>query len=239
MRKGFLLSLALTLALVLPAWAARPLVTDDFGTVDPGKYELETGYSAVTPKAAGSTTSNNYGVSFKRGFTSCFDLGIEAPYSATNPTGLGDAVLHAKYKALTIGEDEGLTARLDVKLTNGDSASGLGTGYTDYTLMAIYSKPIAGFKTHYNLSYTLVGVPSGAPEANITGYSAALEKELTAGIDAVGEYYGTTMPGVSSNNVQVGGRWQALEAVRFDAGYSLALDDNSDNVATVGLTAEF
>lgn len=231
--------IALTLIAASPVLAARPLVTDDFGTVDPGKYELEVGYNSTTPKAAGSATSTGLGVSFKRGFTDSFDLGIEAPYSLTAPTGLGDAILHAKYKALTVGEDEGLTARLDLKLTNGDSASGLGSGYTDYTAMLIYSKPFGGIKTHYNLGYTLVGVASGAPEANVTNYSAALEKEVATGIEVVGEYYGTSMTGGSTSNVQIGGRWQALEAVRFDAGYSLALNDSSDNVATAGLTAEF
>lgn len=197
--------------------AARPLVTDDFGTVNPGKYELEVGYSSETL------------VSFKRGLTSNFDFGVEVPYSLTAPTRLGDAALHAKYKLMVMGEDEGLTARLDVKLPNV-------TGFTDYSLSAIYSKKFSDFKTHYNLGHTLIGDPT---ETNKSNYAAAMEKEVSPGIDIVGEYYAVSTSGGSTSNVQVGGRWQALEAVRFDAGYSLALNDNSNNVITTGLTAEF
>lgn len=236
MNKQLLLVLALLLLAVAPVWAARPLVTDDFGTVDLGKYELEVGAGSTT--FAGSTT-NGLGVSFKRGFTTCFDLGIEVPYSLTAPTGIGDATIHAKYKAVELGEEEGVTAKLSVKLTNGDSVSGLGSGFTDYTLIAIYSKPLAGLKTHYNLGYTLVGVAAGSPEANTINYGAAVEKELPAGVEVVGEIYGTSAAVGSENAVQLGVRWQVNELVRLDAGYSLPLNEGGVNVVTAGLTAEF
>lgn len=230
--------MALTLIAVSPSFAARPLVTDDFGTVDPGKYELELGYSSTTPKIGGGST-DGLGISFKRGFLPNFDFGIEVPYSNTAPTGIGDAILHAKLKMMESGENDGLTARVDIKLSNGDSTQGLGSGYMDYTAMVIYSKAIADFRTHYNLGYTLVGVVPGATEANTTNYSAAIEKEMTSGIDVVAEYYAVSASAGSTSNVQVGGRWQATGMIRLDAGYSLALNDNSNNVATVGLTAEF
>lgn len=234
MNKKIACFLVLTFVVVSPAFAARPLVTDDFGTVDPGKFELEVGYNSTTPKVGGTTT-NGLGVSLKRGFASNFDFGVEVPYSMTVPTGVGDAVLHAKLKLLEQGENDGLTARMDVKLTNADS----GSGYADYTVMVIYSKAFGDFRTHYNLGYTLVGVAPGAPEANTINYSAALEKEVAKGTDVVAEYYAVSSSGGATGNLQVGGRWQAFEAVRFDAGFSLSLNDNSNNVATAGLTAEF
>lgn len=221
-----------------PVFAARPLVTDDFGTVDSGAYELEVGYSSSTPKVGGPST-DGAALQIKRGFLSNFDLGLEIPYALTAPTGLQDAILHAKLKLMQTSDDEGLSFRLDVKLTNGDSATGLGTGYVDYAGLLIYSKAFGEYQTHYNLGYTLVGVAAGAASANTLNYSAAVVKALREDINLMAECYFVDASGTTTANAQVGVNWQVKETVKLDAGYSLALNDNSNNVIAAGVTVGF
>ena len=222
----------------LPSFAARPLVTDDFGTVDAGRCELECGYRGQTPETGGDSAYGMY-VQVKRGITSNLDLGFDIPYSCSAPSGVEDANLHVKYKIAQFGDNDGIAAKLDMKLTNGNIDQDLGTGHDDYTATLVYSKEFGGLRTHYNLGYTIVGKDPGEPQKNSVNYSAAVEKEIVSGIDAVAEYYVSSTTDSTTGNIQIGGRWQALEAIRLDAGYSVATNDNSDNVATAGMTAEF
>jgi hypothetical protein len=203
--------------------------------VDSGKYEFEVGYNSTTPWGGGSAADSTT-AQLKRGFGK-FDLGLELPNSLTSPAGIGDAGIHFKYVLLEQGEDSGLTLRADIKLSNGDAGSGLGSGYNNYAAMLIYSKPFGDFRTHYNLGYTLVGVPSSASSADLVNLSAAVEKEVQKGIDLVAEYYGVSR--VSTGNVQIGGRWRVNDAIRFDAGYSIATNDVSQNTLTAGCTANY
>ncbi|HTY12652.1 MAG TPA: hypothetical protein VMD02_00530 [Candidatus Omnitrophota bacterium] len=229
----------LGLVLSVPSWAARPLVTDDFGTVDPGKYELELGYTSIRDQA--DALSRNFDLSFKRGLTPQLDLGIEVPCDTGDISGLDDAFVHVKYKFLEQGEESGLTARLDIKLANGDADRGLGTGFNDYTLCAIYSRKIADLKTHLNLSYTKVGVALGGPSADYTAYSAAVEyPSFGEKGDLVAEYVADTSVSPNPAFIQVGGRIAVKEGFNIDAGYSFGMNGNSiKNSLTTGVHYEF
>jgi len=221
------------------AFAARPLVTDDYGTLDPGAYEFEAGYNLISPKAGGGD-SQGLVCQLKRGFFPGFDLGLELPYNTSAVSGLADAVLHAKLRLKDFSEEEGVTARLDIKLTNGDVVTGLGSGFTDYGLLLILSKELAGIKSHINAGYTVVGDPANSSQDDTFVYGVAFEKELASGIEAAVEYTGSScLQRELLNNIQIAGRWQATQAIRLDAGYSIAMSDVSDNIATIGLTAEF
>ncbi|MFA6548618.1 MAG: PDGLE domain-containing protein, partial [Candidatus Margulisiibacteriota bacterium] len=127
--KNFLIFLIALIIYPSPAFAARPLVTDDFYTVSQGGYELEFGYGTTQNQAA---MANVAGLSFKRGFLPQFDLGIEVPYTTSTPSGLNDVLLHAKYRLWQRGEDEGLTGRVDYKFNNGEMSQGLGSGDNDF-----------------------------------------------------------------------------------------------------------
>ena len=221
------------------AYAARPLVTDDFGTLDPGGYEFEAGYNLISPKAGGGD-SQGLVFQLKRGFFSGFDLGLELPYNTSAVSGLADAVLHAKLRLKDFSQEEGITARLDIKLTNGDAVTGLGSGFTDYGLLLILSKDLAGIRSHFNAGYTVVGDAANSSHDDTFVYGAAFEKELSNGIEAAVEYTGSScLQRELLNNIQIAGRWQATQAIRLDAGYSIAMSEVSNNIATVGLTAEF
>lgn len=221
------------------AFAARPLVTDDFGTVEKGRFEIEAG-SYSTAQSAGGNTAGSALFQAKYGLFESFDLGIEMPYSLSLPVGFGDALVCAKLKLAEFGDNDGLSLRAGVKLSNADASSGLGTGYADYCVLAIYSREISGFRTHYNVGYTLVGVPSGVAQANVINYSAAMEKEVYPGADIVLEFFGSSTSSAPSNgSIQIGGRWQVDPAYRVDTGYSVDIDNNSQDTATIGVTFTF
>ena len=228
---------AMMITLSLPSFAARPLVTDDYGTVDNGKYELETGFSLVRPMASGLYESGLV-LQLKRGFLGNFDLGVELPYN-TDQSGFADAVLHAKLKLVEFGQDEGLSLRGDVKLTNGDAMTGLGSGFTDYGGMFILSKKVGQANMHVNAGYVVIGDVANNTADDTCLCNAAFEYPFSNGVDAVIEYTCLSCRIETLANLQVGGRWQVSKAARLDAGYSFAMNDFSDSVATAGLTAEF
>ena len=218
-----------------PSFAGRPLVTDDYGTVNPGSYEFEFGYNTLALQS-GNNLTNGLLAQFKRGFTPNFDFAVEVPYASSSPTGIGDAVLHGKLKILDYGENNGFTGRLDVKIANGDINQRLGTGYVDYAVLLIYSKTFGDFRTHYNLGYIAVGTTPGTSPINAINYSAAVEKEVATSVDLVGEYYAISLANGPMGNFQVGGRWLATSHLHLDAGYSFAVNEFSYNRATAGLT---
>jgi hypothetical protein len=221
-----------------PVLASRPLVTDDFGIVDKGKFEIEAGSNSETPRAGGAS-AGSAALQVKYGALENFDLGLEVPYSFSDPVGLGDMTVKAKLKVLEFDENDGVAVSANLKLANADVSTGLGSGYLDYSANFIYSREISGYRTHYNVGYAFIGVPSGAAEANVINYSAAVEKEVYPGGDIVCEYYGTSASAGAAGNIQIGGRLQTSKYFRVDTGFSVAMNDNSGNVATIGVTAEF
>jgi len=239
MKKTLTFLVVASLFIPVPAFAARPLVTDDFGTLDVGKYEFEAGFNSITQKMNVGSATTGLITQFKRGMSPSLDVGIELPYSMGTPSGLGDAVLHAKLKLKDLGDDEGLAIRADVKLSNGDPVRSLGSGYLDYGALFIFSKKMCGLRAHLNAGYSVVGDSSNSCDDDTFTYGAAIEKELSGGVDIAAEYTGMSCRIRNIGNVQIAGRWQAFEAVRFDAGYSIGLTDLSNNIATFGITAEF
>ncbi|OGC05001.1 hypothetical protein A2276_03510 [candidate division WOR-1 bacterium RIFOXYA12_FULL_43_27] len=229
---GRILKLILLLILILvcssPVFAARPLVTDDYGTVELGKYELEAGFNAV-----------GFLSQIKRGMAPNIDLGLEIPYNTSAVSGLADLVLHGKWRLKDFGEDEGVTVRVDAKLTNGDAARGLGSGFLDYGLIMILSKKLGGLASHFNLGYVVIGDAANSVTDDTFVYGAAVENYFQNGIGLGAEIVGICCQIRTTANLQLCARYQASDSIRFDAGYSMALTDNSSNIATGGLTCAF
>lgn len=238
MKKRMACFLALTLIVVPPVFAARPLVTDDFYTVAAGGYELELGYAATQNQTSQANTAN---LSFKRGILSNFDFGIEMPYTISFPSGLNDILLHAKYRVWERSEDEGLTGRVDYKFNNGDLNQGLGSGDNDYCLMFIYSKMFGQTKTNLNFGHVNVGVNAGVTTDDYFAYSVALEHPLWGEKgDIVAEYVANNAASPGPAFIQIGARYLVASALKLDAGYSFGLNDNSiKNSATAGVHCEF
>lgn len=240
MSKKIIYFLVLMLIVASPAFAARPLACDDCGTVDVGKFEIELSYNNEQPRG-GPITIPSLGLQIKRGILPNFDFGIEFPYSLTSPSGAKDTILHSKLNIFSRNDDEGLTGRIDIKLANADAASGLGTGYPDYSLFALYSKKIAAFNTHYNIGYTLVGVAAGSASADYYSYSIAAEyPSFGEKGDMVFELVGNSSQNPHPLNLQVGGRFGIMEGLKLDAGLNFGLNENAyQNLITAGMTVGF
>ncbi|MFA5875865.1 MAG: PDGLE domain-containing protein [Candidatus Margulisiibacteriota bacterium] len=221
-----------------PAFAARPLFTDDFYTVARGGYELELGYAAT--ENFGSSVSA-LGLSFKRGFLPNLDLGIEVPCTMSGIAGINDCYLHLKYRFWEASENEGLTARVDYKFDNGNLYEGLGSGDNDFWLMLIGTKMFGQTKTHFNVGYVNVGFNAGRAENDYWAYSAAVEYPAWGEKgDLVAEYVANASLSPYPTFVLLGGRYEIFHSFKLDAGYSFGSNENSiKNALTAGIHWEF
>jgi len=211
------------LMLIAPAWAARPLSTDDAGILDKGAWEVESGYEWDQPLGGGAS-SGGLAVAAKYGLLPNLDLAAEIPYALTGTTGLGDATVKGK---LAINEQ--FSVRADVKLANADSTSGLGTGYIDYGLTAILSRSMGDVTVHGNLGYTIVGQAGGAASnTNSIYYGVAFEKPLNEKSNLMGDLFGEyTQAAGSSLEVLLGANLAMNDTVTLDGGIDLGLNNNA------------
>lgn len=239
--KCLILALTLQVIFISQPWCARPLFTDDYGTVDPGKYELEVGYASMLNN---DLSVSNYGcVSLKRGLLPGIDLGIELPFAFSSPLGMTDPIIHAKYLIAKLADDEGITARADIKLAGRDENEGYGTGDTDYGLFLIYSRKIGVFNTHFNFGHTFVCITKGEKEDeedDVTAVSAAVEYPLFGELgDVAAELALANAPYSKTGFAQVGARYY-VGIARLDVGYSFGLNEASiKNNISAGMTFEF
>ncbi|KAF0133240.1 MAG: hypothetical protein FD145_1385 [Candidatus Saganbacteria bacterium] len=231
-----LTALVIGLVLIAPSYACRPLVTDDCPIVDPGKWEIESGYTAANPRG-GAVSTNGLNLQIKRGMFQNFDFAVETPYRLTGPIGLQDAVLHFKYKLLG---REGLTLRGDVKLTNEDANQGLGSGYADYTIFLINSSSFGIFSIHTNLLYSFIGVAPGFLSANFIQASIAGEYPTREDkLNIVTEIVWNNSTAPNPVTLLLGGYYYLIEELRIDAGLTVGITESaSQSVATFGLTKE-
>lgn len=236
--KSFLICLIGALFAVSPAFAARPLITDDFYTVIQGGYELEAGYASTQNQASPVKNAN---LSFKRGILPNFDLGIEVPYTLSAPAGLNDVLLHAKYRLWERGADEGLTGRVDFKFNNGNINKGLGSGDNDYCLLFIYSKMFGLTKAHLNLGYVNVGINAGIQTDDYFAYTCAFEHPVWGEKGEIAaEYVANGAAAPNPAFIQFAARYIIRSGFKLDIGYSFGLDDKSiKNSLTAGAHCEF
>ncbi|MCX5749059.1 MAG: hypothetical protein NTZ10_02270 [Candidatus Saganbacteria bacterium] len=223
---------------VMPSYAARPLVTDDYSTLEHGKYETETGFNIIRQKND-NTVSSGFVFLLRRGVSPDMELMLELPYNTSDIQRTADAVIHAKLKLIKLGADEGLALRGDLKLTNGSPVPSLGSGFTDYGAVLLLTKRYLGAKFDLNAGYIVVGDAANSPCDDMFVYSAAVEKVLTESFNIVAEYFGSSCQIKTTGKLQIGGQWQVTKGARFDAGYSIAMTEASSNVATIGLTSKF
>lgn len=157
------------------AFAARPLSTDDAGTIDKGDFEYEFGFEMAKDEGREYTFSNV----LKHGLLDNVDVGCEAPFLYINNEedgdegGLSDVNLNLKYNFLKKADAVNLTGRFDFKTDTGDDDKGLGSGDKDYALTLIASREFEKYAFHLNLGYTFVG-----REDDLFNYSLAFERAL-------------------------------------------------------------
>ncbi len=205
--------------------AYRPFFTEDAGVAGKGAVELEVGWEHVRWK---NDDSDNIFVAVpKYGLTERLELALEIPYLFRHPTegddenGLGDIIVGAKFNLL---EEKGpwpaFTLKGVLKTPSGNEKKGLGTGYTDYGLIAIATKGFGPLTLHSMLGYAVVGSGAGQDMRNIHVYGLAADYRLTDKFHLVGEISGTSHPNRSVEGELVG----FLFGTRYEISDNIILD---------------
>ncbi|MFC1559677.1 hypothetical protein ACFLZ2_00645 [Candidatus Margulisiibacteriota bacterium] len=224
MRNNLILGLLFVFILSTVSYAARPLATEDSGTVSVGEWEVETGLESEIDNT--SSVTNTLGIAFKTGINDSLDLGAEiSSPSVDGEGGPGTTALKIKYRF----NDETDTlpsfavgATVAGQPNNQDSVT---------TITAIATKNLNDLALHINLGSTSTGNTSE------TGYSGAIEYPVNDIITVVGEIVGASASGTSQLDALIGGRISITENMTIDGGFNINMSDNSPaSKYTIGLT---
>jgi len=245
MRKLYIL-LLLFIFLMKPAFAARPLLTDDSEPVANGKILIESGF--IDQKNKELDYSSYLTTSIKYGISNSMDIGIDIPYlnlkknDADPVAGFSDFVIKSKINILS-PEDYfiGIALCLGTKLSNSSYEKGFGSGNADYFANIIFTKLFGDHKLHFNIGYTLVGDIPSQDFNNLVNYDLALEYKLIETIYLVGEITGSNHANrlIYSHPLLaiLGANWKISPTFTLDIGYGFGLNDASlKNYSTMGVT---
>jgi hypothetical protein len=252
------------LAGVMPALAGPPLATDDVGTVDPGKVEIELngsyGYDKQT--SGGSTTKTNTVNGEVKIITGLYkDLGISLaiPYLLNGRSnvdgnistfdGLGDMTIEIKYR---FAELAGINIAIKPQLVipTGSYNKGLSEGHWHAGGIVIATKEFADGKyaMHANFGYEHHSYRTMSVRSTTCGDlwsgSIAGEAEVAKGLFAVADFGLATNPDKTSNELPVyaltGLRYEINDHLDIDAGIKFGLTKPATDVtALYGLVLKF
>ncbi|NQT00116.1 MAG: transporter [Candidatus Omnitrophica bacterium] len=245
--KAWVVAVIFSLAFSSSAFAARPLSTDDAGTVDQGHLEFESGFEYQ------NAANEEYSLSavLKYGLTDKWDIGVEIPYQflevndADDVDGSGDIVLYSKHVLLEeTPEFPAVSFSFSLKTKTGDENKSLGTGELDYIINLILSKELDKIVSHLNFGYSYVGAPEGQDDDDVFSYAWALEYPLNEKVNLVGEVSAeTNFSGDFDDNpfaALVGFNYAFSDMLTFDFGVGWGISEASaDHRITAGLSAAF
>lgn len=197
------------------AFACRPLTTDDCGTVEKGKFEIENGLDGVNLFSGGN--SHSAGPSIKHGITESMDIGVSIPFALAPAV---DEISGAAVFSLKFGFIKNLLA---VSISGSPASAA-------YSLNSVFSKDFGSFNTHLNLGYNATGDP--AAKGLLTyGLSVLVPVDK---FQIVMETYGDEQ----DKNWLVGGIYELFPGFSLDAGYTRSFTTDTDRM-TAGFHAEF
>ena len=223
------------------SWAGRPLDTEDTGTVDPGKVELEvSGDYAKNPE---DTTGSFKGV-LNVGLVKGLEARIESSFLFLDPdegsreNGIGDSLFGVKYRILEETDRRpALLGSFTLRLPTGDEDRGLGAEEVDVGLLAVASKSIGPLTLTWNGGYTFVIRDRDLDTWVLNG---AVEYRVTPAWSLVGETVNTLAAhkeGVDTYVLRAGSVYAVHERVKLDGAVGVGLTRESpDVIVTVGVT---
>jgi|SRR5512134_835710 hypothetical protein len=223
-----------------PAWAGRPLDTEDTGTVEPGKAELEiSGDFARNPEDRTWLAKGVLGL----GVVPRLEIRIEAMLLSLEPDegrgrgGIGDSLVGLKYRLLDeLDAIPAVLGALTVRLPTGDEGRGLGAEEVDVGLLAVASKTFGPVTLTGNGGYTFV---TRDRELEFWTLSAAVEYRATAAWSLLGEIV-STLPGHRGPEtavLRVGTTYAVHPRVKLDVGVGFGVTRQSpDALVTFGVT---
>jgi outer membrane putative beta-barrel porin/alpha-amylase len=254
-RTAALGTLLVALAWASGAWAARPLDTEDAGTLDPGNAEVELGgdYARNSEDALWILRGT-----FSAGILPRLEARFELPVGLVDPdgprssfAGVADALVGAKYRFV----DErptlpALMAAVALRLPTGDPDRGrgreaskvtpLGVEGVDVTVVGIVGKAIGPVILHGNAAYTFV---TGDRDADFAALAASAEYRLTNALSLVAEVLGFLLvrdAGLDVGRVRGGVSYAIRNNIKLDAAVGRGLGRDSPSLlVTAGVTFAF
>jgi hypothetical protein len=226
-----------------PVWAARPLDTEDPGTVPPGNVEIELSldYLEIERSRLGGTKAV-----LSLGVVTNLEVRVEAAALVLGPErhdiegGVGDTLLGVKYRLLdeTDARPAVLTA-VNLRLPTGDASRGFGAPGTDVTVLAVVGKSFGPVALIGNAGYSFVTEDRnrdtwtlGASVEWAVGRKWSVAAEVVSVVNAHASEHGAI--------ARTGVLWRAHPRAIFDAAIGVGLTRTSpDVVATVGVTLRF
>ena len=229
------------------AFAARPLTTDDAGTVEKGKFQLETGFDFVRQdnhdKEYSPSLTLTYGL-FER-----MDVGVGSAYLFVDPAegkkvnGFSDTPLKVKYRFLDQKDwIPSFAVSGTLIIPTASKSKGLGSGKTDFGINTIFTKNLSKrWVLHLNLGYTFIGEHR---ERNEFNYSLAGQFVLSDKWALVGELGGVNnFNGHKSDDPfsgLLGIQYMLSEILIFDAGVEMGMNKAAPDFRfTTGVTFFF
>lgn len=225
------------------AGAGRPLDTEDTGTVEPGKVELELGADYTrNPEDRTGALTGVLSVGVLPGLEGRAESAlIRLDQDGQGARGgLGDSLLGVKYRVLdeTEARPAVLTA-LAVRFPTGDDRRGLGARGEDVQLLLVVSKGFGPVTLTGNAGYTVVTTDREADTWTLAG---AAEYRLAKAWTLVGEVVGALGARQAADTavVRIGAVYALTEGIRVDAAVGTGLGrDSPDLSLRVGVTIAF
>jgi hypothetical protein len=256
------LALSFTLITASSALAGPPLATDDAGTVDVGKVEIELnssyGYDKQTLDGSTTKTTTADGeVKITTGLYKDLGISLAIPYlfnersnvdgDVSNIDGFGDMTLEVKYKFAELAGIN-LAIKPSIIMPTGKYSNGLSEGRWQFGSTLIATKEFAEGKyaLHVNFGYEHhdYRVDADLQRKNLFSGSIASEAELTKGLFAIADFGLATNPDKTSNELPVyaltGLRYEINAHLDIDAGIKFGLTKpETDVTAVYGLVLKF
>jgi hypothetical protein len=222
------------------AFAGRPLDTEDTGTLEPGRAELEVSGDVI--RNPDDTTWFTKGV-LSLGLLPGFEARLESLLLFVEPDGqsvnggLGDSVFGMKYRLV----DEApalpaVLAALAVRLPTGDDERGLGDEEVDVGLLAVVSKAFGPVSLTLNGGHTFVTREGDGSFWTVAG---AVEYRATTAWSVMGEVVSGFGDSAVDDVVilRAGTVYAISERVRVDTAVGVgATRDSPVVIFTVGVT---
>ncbi len=170
-------------------FAARPLITDDTGTVEKGAFELDLAFDFLRDEEH----DNNYvpSVQLKYGLLERTEIAALVGYIrreaaiSEDVDGWSDVIAYVKHRVYEGGEYfPSVALKPIVKFPTASRDRGLGSGKIDFGAGPIFSKEVSDFRFHLETIYLFIGEKG---ENDILSAGAAMEYDLCKGLTAVGE----------------------------------------------------
>lgn len=260
-----ILTLAIFAMTAVPAFAGPPLATDDAGTVDVGKVEIELNgsYAYDKEKAGGVTTKSSVTdgeVKLTTGLYKNLGISLAVPYTFServkedgqlvgNTDGFGDMTVELKY---AFAEWAGINFAIKpiLILPTGKYSAGLSEGRWQLGGALIASKEFEDGKyaLHANLGYEYHDYRSDEARAttrkNLWSGSIAGEAEVAKGLFAVADFGIATTSDKSTSDLSAyaltGARYEINDHLDVNAGIKFGLTKPEDDLALLyGVVLKF